>query len=131
MALLENGYGHPLKILASYQKETKKWPSITAGDAIAFKQFHNFILKCESAISMQNWNVLHSPETLSIMIPKFPRHIRDRWNRKGLSLRKRHQKKPTLLDLSYFSEEESALADDLLFSNSAVDEYLDKLVKPT
>ena len=45
-----------------------------------------------------------------------------------LSLRKRHQKEPTLLDLSYFIVEETALVNDPLFSNSAVDEYLEKLV---
>ena len=68
---------------------------------------------------MQNWNALDSPETFSMMISKFPRLIRDRWYRKVLKLRKRHQKKSTLLDLSYF-----------LFSNSAVDKYLKKSVKP-
>ena len=47
-----------------------------------------------------------------------------------LSLRKRHRKEPTLSDLSYFIEKESALADDPLFPNSAVDEYLEKPVKP-
>ena len=47
-----------------------------------------------------------------------------------LSLRKRHQKEPALSDLSYFIEEESALVNAPLFSNSAVDEYLEKLVKP-
>ena len=46
-------------------------------------------------------------------------HIRDRWNRKVLSLRKRHQREPTLSDLSYFIGEESALVNGPLFSNSA------------
>ena len=57
-------------------------------------------------------------------------HIRDRWNRKVLSLRKRHQREPTLSDLSYFIEEESALVNDPFFSNSAVDECLEKPLKP-
>ena len=77
---------------------------------------------------MQNWNALDSPETLSMIISKFPQHVRDRWNRKVLSLRKRHQKEPTFSDLSYFIKEESTLVNDPLFSNSAVDEYLEKLV---
>ena len=47
-----------------------------------------------------------------------------------LKLRKRHQKKSTLLDLSYFIEEHSALVNEPLFSNSAVDKYLKKSVKP-
>ena len=78
-----------------------------------------------SVISVQNCNALDSPDTLSIMISKFPQDIRDRWNRKVLSLRKRHQKEPTLSDLPYFIEEESALVNDPLFSNSVVDEYLE------
>ena len=47
-----------------------------------------------------------------------------------LSLRKRQQKEPTLSDVSYFIEEESALVNDPLFSNSALDNYLEKPVKP-
>ena len=47
-----------------------------------------------------------------------------------LSLRKRHQREPTLSDLSYFIEEESALVNDPLFFNSAVDECLEEAVKP-
>ena len=80
---------------------------------------------------MKNWNVLDSPEILSMVISRFPRHMRDRWNTKVLRLKKRHQKEPTLSDLSYCIEEESALVNDPLSSNSAVDEYLEKLVKPS
>ena len=47
-----------------------------------------------------------------------------------LSLRKSYQREPTLSDLSYFIEEESALVNDQVFSNSAVDECLQKPVKP-
>ena len=37
MELLEKRYGDPLKILASYRREIKKWKSIRAGDATAFR----------------------------------------------------------------------------------------------
>ena len=72
MELLESRYGDPLKILASYRREIKKWPRIRPADATAFGQFHDFLLKCESAISKQNWNALDYPEILSMMISKFP-----------------------------------------------------------
>ena len=74
------------------EEKFKNDPSIRAGDATAFRQFYNFILKCDSVISLQNWNALDSPETLSVMISKFPRHIRYKWNRKVLSLRKKAPK---------------------------------------
>ena len=64
MGLLESRYGGRLKILAGYQGEIKKWPSIGPVDATAFRQLHNFLLKYESVISM--------------MISKFPQHNRDR-----------------------------------------------------
>ena len=72
MGLLESRYVDLLKILASYQREIKKQLSIRAGDTTAFRQFHNFLLKCGSVISMQSWNTLDSPEILSMMISKFP-----------------------------------------------------------
>ena len=130
MGLLESRYGDPLKILASYRREIRKWPMIKAGDATSFRLFHNFLLKCDSITSLQSWNALDSPETLSLMISKFPRHIRDRWNRKVLSIRRRHKREPTLSDLTYFIEEETALVNDPLFSNNAYDEYLEKPVRP-
>ena len=77
MGLLESRYGDPLKMLASYQRELKKWPSTRACDATAFTQLHNFLLKCEVAISIQSWNVLDSPEVLSMMISKYLRQITD------------------------------------------------------
>ena len=47
-----------------------------------------------------------------------------------LSLRKKYQKEPTLPGLSYFIAKESALVNDPLFSNNAVDNYIKKPVKP-
>ena len=98
MRLLESRYGDPLKILTSYRREILKWPSIRAGDATASRQFHNFLLAYESVISMQSWNALTSPEKLSKIKSKFPRHVRYKWNRKVLNLRKRQIKEPTLSD---------------------------------
>ena len=44
----------------------------------------------------------------------------------GFPLRKRHQKEPTLSNMSHITKEESAFVNDPLFSNNAVDEYLEK-----
>ena len=43
--LLEKVYENPHKILASYRKEVKNWQQIKFGDAIAFRRFHNFLLR--------------------------------------------------------------------------------------
>ena len=65
-----------------------------------------------------------------MLISKFPRHIRDRWNRKASSFTKANQKEPILSDLFYFIGVESALVNAPLLSKNAVDKYLEKLVEP-
>ena len=55
------------------------------------------------------------------MIAKFPRHIRDRWNRQVLAIKKHRSREPSLADLIAFVEEETLLVDDPLFSYNAVE----------
>ena len=116
-------YGDPLRVLANYRKEIRRWPTIKAVDASSFRSFHNFLLKFQSVTSNQTWNALDSPDTLCLMIAKFPRGIRDRWNRQVLAIRKRRSREPT--DLIAFVNEETLLVDVPLFSNNAVEQYLD------
>ena len=123
LELLRIRYGDPLKVLTTYRKEIRRWPTTKAGDASSFRLFHNFLLKCQSVISNQTWNALDSPDTLCLMIAKFPRGIRDRWNRQVLAIRKRRSREPT--DLIAFVNEETLLVDVPLFSNNAVEQYLD------
>ena len=40
--LLENMYGNPHRILASYRKEVKNWPQIKFGDSRGLRKFHFF-----------------------------------------------------------------------------------------
>ena len=63
------------------------------------------------------------------MIAKFPRHIRDRCNRQVFAIRKRRSRKPRLADLIAFVEEGTLLVYDPLFSNNAVEQYLDRTDK--
>ena len=46
--LLEKVYGNPYKILTSCQKEVKNWQPIKFGDVIAFRRFHNSLLRCKN-----------------------------------------------------------------------------------
>ena len=78
LQLLRIRYGDPLNVSATYRKEIRRWPTIKAGDASSFRLFHNFLLRCQNVTSNQTWNAFDSPDTLCLMISKFPRHIRDR-----------------------------------------------------
>ena len=124
LKLLRIRYGDPLKVLATYKKEIRRWPTIKAGDASSFRSFHNFLLKSQSVTSTQTWNALDSPDTPCLMIAKFPRHIRDGWNQQALAIRKRRSREPSLANLIAFVKEETLLVDDPLFSNNAVEQHL-------
>ena len=45
--LLNNRYGNPYYLLASYRKEIKAFPSVNPGVASGFRKFYSFVLKCE------------------------------------------------------------------------------------
>ena len=99
---------------------------IKAGDPSSFRLYYNFLLKFQSTKSKQGWNVLDLLKTLSLMISKFPRHISGRRNRQALTIRMHHLRGLSLSDIIAFVEKETILVNDPLFSNNAVEIYLDK-----
>ena len=120
-------YGNPLKVLATYRKEIRSRLIIKTGDASSFRLFHNFLLKCQSVTSNQTWNGHDSPDTLCLMIAKFPRHTKDRWNRQILAITKRRSRESSLVDLIGFLEEETLVVDvPALFCNNVVEQYFDR-----
>ena len=46
--LLIKRYGDPDKILSAYRLEIKKWPQVKQGDVTAYRNFYNFLPKCQS-----------------------------------------------------------------------------------
>ena len=99
---------------------------IKAGDPSSFRLYYNFLLKFQSTKSKQSWNVLDLLKTLSLMISKFPRHISGRRNRQAFTIRMHHLRGLSLSDIIAFVEKETILVNDPLFSNNAVEIYLDK-----
>ena len=81
-------YGNPNKILASYQKEVKNWQPIKFGDAIAFRQFHNFLLRCKSVATNQKRNPLDTPDILHMLTSKLPSGIMERCYREVVNIRR-------------------------------------------
>ena len=86
--LLEKVYGNPHKILASHRKEVKNWHPIKFRDAIAFRRFHNLLLRCKSVAANQKWNALDTPDILCMLTSKLPSGIKERWNREVLKIRR-------------------------------------------
>ena len=102
--LLEEHYGNPHRILVAYRKEIKSWAPLKQGDSSAYQKFYNFLIKCNSIMSRQQWNALDTPDVLCSLISKLPGNTRDRWNRQVLNLRRHEQREPELAVLIEFVE---------------------------
>ena len=120
--LLEKVYGNPHKILASYRKEVKNWQPIKFGDGIAFRWFHNFLLRCKSVATNQRWNALDNLDILCMLPSELPSGIMERWNREVLKIRRQQHQEPNLKDLTKYVEGEAILMSDPPFSQKALSE---------
>ena len=86
----------------------------------AFQKLHNFLINCESATYGQTWNVLDTPEMVCLLLSKLPGHIKERWNRSVMSIRRRYSRELDFADLIHLFEDEATLVNDTLFSNDTV-----------
>ena len=77
MRLLNNRYGNPHYLLASYRKEIKALPSVKPGDGSGSRKFYSFVLKRDTFSKSTAWNALKTPETLCILVSKLPGSLRE------------------------------------------------------
>ena len=87
---------------------------------MGFRNFHNFVLKCETFSKITNWNPLETPETLCVLVSKLPSGLRGTWNRTVQGMRS-YGREPCLSDFSGFEKEETILVNDPIFSREAVE----------
>ena len=124
--LLERHYGEPNRSLAAYRKDIRGWLSLKNGDSDGYRRFYNFLIKCESIMSRQQWNSLDTPDILCALISKLPGNARDKWNRKAMMIRRSHGGEPELSDFIDFVDDETLLASDPLFSQEALKQYIER-----
>ena len=124
--LLEKRYGDAHRLLGSYRKEIKDWPPLKIGDAIGFRKFCNFLMRCQNITGRDNWNLLDNPDIICTLLSKLPGGLQDRWNRTVYYMRRKSNKEPRLSDLISFIDEETALLNDPLFSRDALAQYQEK-----
>ena len=117
--LLEGHYGDPHRRRA-YRKEIRGWPPLKNDDSAGYRRFHNFLIKCESIMSRQQWNSLDTPDILCALISKLPGNARDKWNRKVMMIRRSHGREPELSDIIDFVDDDTLLASDPLLSQEAL-----------
>ena len=104
--LLNIRYRDPHGIHTSLRMEIKNWQTINYGDAKEYRTFLTFLK-----------NVLLKSNTLSMINPKLPNSIADKWNRKSLMLRTGSKQEPLLHNIIVLFEEEKVLVKDPIFSH--------------
>ena len=104
----------------------KNWQPIKFGDAIAFRRFHNFLLRGKGVATNQRWNALDTPDTLCMLKSKLPIGIMKRWNREVLKIKRQQHRETNLEDFTKYVEDEAILMSDPLFSRQVLSEYLAK-----
>ena len=127
ISLMERRYGNPHTIVAAYRREFKKWPFITLGDSAALKRFYSFLIKCQSITADITWNALHIPDTLYNLLAKLPGNMKDIWNRLAYNPRRHEDRDVEFADLENFTEKETILITDPIFSRDALDSFMDKV----
>ena len=127
--MMHNLYGDPHRVIAAYRQKIKQWPQIKPGDVVAFRKFHNFLLKCDNVTQIQTWNVLDTPKFMCILLSKLPGGTRDNWSRRVLLIRRKQGKELELADFIDFVNDENLTVNDPVFSTEAAEQYIDKNIK--
>ena len=86
--VLNKRYGNPYLLLASYREEIKPLAPVKPGDAMGFRKFYNFILKCKTSSKITNWNSLETPETLCVLMSKLPGGFKRSMEQNGTGYKK-------------------------------------------
>ena len=86
MTQLQERYGESYQVLAAYRREIKNWP-VKPDDAVAFRRFSNFLIKCCSIFSKSNWNQLDNPDVLCMLMAQLLGYLQNRWNRQVFMIR--------------------------------------------
>eukprot|EP00112_Aurelia_sp_Birch-Aquarium-sp1_P014426 Seg3112.1 transcript_id=Seg3112.1/GoldUCD/mRNA.D3Y31 product="hypothetical protein" protein_id=Seg3112.1/GoldUCD/D3Y31 len=122
-ALLTKEYGDSYRISAAYMQELRRWPQIKYADALAFRTFYRFLVKCQSSMkSGPNLQVLNTPEILQVLQSKLPGNLQERWNRKAFGIKRDELRAAVFSDFVSLIEEEMRLVNDPLYSRGALSE---------
>lgn len=142
MSLLEEHYGHPLKIATGLIERLFNWPQIKAEDAKALHSFSLFLVSCQNAMQDVDYmDELDSPTNMRAVISKLPYKNRDKWRTCAYEITEKHKRRVKFVDLVSFITREAKIVNDPLFGylqvtpagkqekRPAVSEYLPKREK--
>ena len=90
------------------------------------ERFQNFLVNCEYIDHLQSWNMLNTPKIICMLLSKLPGSARDKWSLKVLTIRIRGNRELEMADFIQFVNNKTLIVTDPVFSNEAVEKYVDK-----
>jgi hypothetical protein len=105
--LLQEEYGSPYSLAASYIEELRAWPAVKTDEHKQLKNFSMFLTRCLGAMAgVQYMYYLNHPDTISMAVEKLPPHLKRKWPTRAQSILE-SKGLLTLEDLGSFVKRES------------------------
>ena len=114
--ILDAEYGDIHTVTNSYLKELRLWPAIRLNDVQAFKNFHQFLLKCLAYKEGAKLLELDSTEVIRSIIIKLHTSYHERWNHVANKIMLKKQRAATFQDLVQFMADEKKLLCNPMYS---------------
>ena len=106
LKILDSEYGDVHTVTNSYLKELRLWPAIRANDTVAFKNFHQFLVKCLTYKEGVRLLELDSADVIRSLVLKLHQGYHERWNRVATKIRLKKDRSAAFKDFVEFVEGE-------------------------
>ncbi len=119
--LVHQHFGDPYKVSSAYVNRLLGWPPLRPDDNVGLRRLSYFLIKCPNAMSgMPDMSVLNHVTSMQAIVQKLPVYIQNKWRSASTSIRRTQHILPVFNDLVRFTEEESDIANDPVYSKQAI-----------
>ena len=120
--ILDAEYGDVHTVTNSYLKELRLWPAIRLNDTVGFKNFYQFLVKCQTYKDGSRLLELDSADLIRTLILKLHISYHERWNRSANKIRLKKERAANFEDFVKFIEDEKKLLCNPMYSKEALAE---------
>ncbi|XP_071951906.1 uncharacterized protein [Antedon mediterranea] len=128
--LLKEKYGNEYKITQEYIEQLTNWNIIKPDDVEGLEKFSIYLTTCKNAMDdLKSMREMEHPKNLQTIVRKLPYYIQDRWSRKSLEIRDKHNQ-ITFANLVNFITQEVRVATDPVFGRQTKRDKVKPETKP-
>lgn len=116
--LLQEHFGHELKVTAAYMDKLIAWTAITAEDVKGLQAYSLFLRECYNAMEdLRYLNELNMPANMKTIIQKLPYKLREKWRVTVCDISETQQRRSGFKDIVKFIEYELKIISDPIFGD--------------